>query len=96
MKKFLHLHPNLIIAAIYVLFIGVLLAFYFWAVNNVFSELRIALITPPPQSGEGFNLAGAAKIDLHGLINGPSSTIIVPTSTVAGVNSTSISTTTAR
>jgi hypothetical protein len=80
MKKFLHSHPNLIIGAIYIVFIGILLAFYFWAVNNVFDQLRFALISPPPQSAVGFDLAGAAKLDLRGLLNGaPAPTAVVAT-----------------
>ena len=86
MKKFLYSHPNFIIGAISGVFIGVLLVFYFWAINNVLIQLRLALIAPPPQNATGFDLAAAAKLDLRGLMNGTSSAPAAPApATTTGV-----------
>ncbi|HUC31631.1 MAG TPA: hypothetical protein VMR99_03045 [Candidatus Paceibacterota bacterium] len=70
MKKFFHSHSNFILGALALLFLGVLLAFFIWAVDDVFSQVRLALAPPTPQSAEGFDLTAASKLDLRGLVNG--------------------------
>jgi len=75
MKKFLHSHPSLVLGALTLIFLSVLIAFYFWAIDDVFTQFRSALIAPPPQSEQSFNLAGAAALGLPGIVNiAPSST----------------------
>jgi hypothetical protein len=68
MKKFLHSHPSLILGTLTLIFFVVLIAFYFWAINDTFIQLRSALIAPPPQSEKSFDLVGAAALGLPGMV----------------------------
>jgi len=72
MKKLLHLHPNFVIGTLAAVFLGILVIFYLWATGNAFTELRLSLATPVSQTIGSFNLAGAAKLDLRGLVVGTS------------------------
>jgi len=74
MKKFLHKYPNFVIGTLAIVFLAVLIAFYFWAINDAVAELKSALVTPPAQSASGFNLSAAARLDYRGLINISTST----------------------
>jgi hypothetical protein len=97
MKKFLHSYPNLIIGTFAVLFLGILLGFYLWAVNDIFIQLHLALVTPPAQPIEGFDLADAAKLDLHGLVNETSSAAsVIPIAPVAPTPAVGTTTTTTK
>jgi hypothetical protein len=81
MKKFLYSHPNIIIGAFAVVFIGTLIFFYSWAIDGTFSQIPRALIPPAPQSITGFDISGASKLGLGGLVNGaPSPAPSLPTS----------------
>jgi len=64
MKKFLHSYPNIIIGTLAILFLVALIVFYFWAVDDVFADLRLGLSTPPPQGVQGFDLTGAEHLRL--------------------------------
>ena len=68
MKKILYSHPNSIIGAFASAFLCILIALYFFAVNDVFAQIRRALIVPVPQEVGGFDFAAAAKLDLRGLV----------------------------
>ncbi len=70
MKKFLYTHLNITIGALAVLFIAILAGFYLWAIGDVFGQMKRALMPSPSHDAVGFDLAGASKLDLHGLING--------------------------
>jgi hypothetical protein len=87
MKKFLYSHPNIFIGTLAVVFIGILIVFYSWAIGDVFNEISQALATPSAQSISDFNLSGASKLDLRGLINSTSSASA--TTTVASPASSS-------
>jgi hypothetical protein len=74
MKKFLHSHPNIVIGMLAVVLIVALVSFYSWAIGDVFEQMGRALASPSAQSAVGFNLSGASKLDLRGLMNGSTST----------------------
>lgn len=73
MKKFFHSHPDVIIAVLAVVFLGVIIALYVWALNDVFLEIHRSLSSSESQSATTFNLQGASKLDLRGLMNGTTS-----------------------
>ena len=83
-KKLFHHYPNIIIGTLAVVLLGVLIAFYSWAISDVFVQLHSALATPPAQNAEGFDLSRAAKLDLRGLMgSAPVTTATVTTGTTA-------------
>ncbi|MGD1003519.1 MAG: hypothetical protein ABR884_03015 [Minisyncoccia bacterium] len=69
MKKFLHSHPNIIIGILAIVFVGTLIFFYSWAIDDVFSQIPRALVPPAPQNITGFDLSAASKLDMRGLVN---------------------------
>jgi hypothetical protein len=86
MKKFLRSHPNIVIGTLAAVFVVVLASFYFWAIDNVFDQMGRALTAPSTQSAVGFNLSGASKLDLRGLVSGNSDDAAsTPTSAPASV-----------
>jgi len=98
MKKFLHSHPNIVIGVLAVAFIVVLVSFYFWAIGGVFDQIDRALAAPLARSAIDFDLLGASKLNLRGLLNGetPAAAIAPPlastTATSTPVASSSTST----
>jgi hypothetical protein len=78
MKKFLRSHPNIVIVTLATVLIVTLAGFYSWAIGNVFNQMSRALASPAAQSVAGFDLSGASKLDLRGLMDGVAPT---PTST---------------
>jgi hypothetical protein len=82
MKNFFYSHPDTVIAGLAAIFLGILLGFYLWAINDIFSEVHRALTFSPPQSSNSFDLAGAAKLDWRGLVNGSSSSPATTTESV--------------
>jgi hypothetical protein len=89
MKKIFYSHPDTIIAALALIFLGTLIAFYSWASNDIFTEVHKALTFSPSQQTDSFNIAGAAGLDLRGLLNNPSSPSAVAPTTTATNTSTS-------
>jgi hypothetical protein len=83
MKKFFYSHPDTVIAAFALIFIGILVGLYSWASNDVFTEVHQALTSSPAQSSDSFDLAGAGKLDLRGLVSNPSTSPAPTTSTPA-------------
>ena len=73
MKKIFHAYPEVIIVTLAVVFLAVLAVCYTWAINVIYGEVHQALTSSLPQSSDAFDLAGAAKLDLRGLM-GASST----------------------
>lgn len=80
MKKILHAHPVAIMITLLVVIVGVLIAFYFWAIGDVFTQVGRALSPAPAQSAGSFDLSGASALDLRGLMN-TSTPPAAPTST---------------
>lgn len=78
MKKFFYSHPDTVIAGLALILFAVLLGFYLWASNDVFSEVHRALTFSPASSESSFNISAAAKLDLRGLVNGSSSAVAAP------------------
>jgi hypothetical protein len=76
MKKFYQKHPELILAIIAFVFVGILIAFFVWGINDIFFEVHRATVSFPPESSEGFNLQAASQIDYHGLSTSTSATNI--------------------
>ena len=83
MKKFFYSHPDTIIAALALIFLGILVWFYSWAINDVFTEVHTALTFSPSQQSDSFDLAGAAKLDLRGIVGSSSSVATTPATTTA-------------
>ena len=92
MKKLFYSHPDTIITILVLIFLGILVAFYTWASNDIFVEVHQALTFSPSQTADSFDLTGASALDLRGLLSKPPSnaavaapvlTPSVPTSTVA-------------
>jgi len=67
MKKALYAHPDAVIAALAIIFLGILISFYLWATGVIVIQLHRSLTPAPSQSASGFNLQGASKLDLRGL-----------------------------
>ena len=91
MKKFSHSHPNVITGTLALVLSVILVAFYFWGINDMVIQLHRALIAPSPQSAAGFDLSAAAKLDLRGLVNGvpaPTPTPVAPTTTTTAATAT--------
>ena len=80
MKKKIYAHPDVIIAVLALVLLFVLIAFYFWATDAIVTQVRRALTSAAPQNAVGFDLDGAAKLDLRGLLGQSSSSTadIVP------------------
>jgi hypothetical protein len=90
MKKFLHSHPNIVIGTLAAVLVVVLVGFYSWAIGDVFTQMGRALAPPSAQSAVGFDLPGASKLDLRGLMDGvaPAPTTTAATSTSTASSST--------
>lgn len=95
MKKLFHSHPSIVIGTLALAFIVVLAAFYWWAINDVIAELRVALVSPAAQSISGFDFADAEKLGLSGVTSSsPVSTpVSVPTGATTGASTTGSTTT---
>jgi hypothetical protein len=89
MKKFLHSHTTIIIGTLAVVFIVVLVSFYSWAIDDVFRQIDRALTSPSTQNAVGFDIPGASKLNLRGLVNGATPTA---TSTPTATTSTPVAT----
>lgn len=94
MKKFLRSHPSITIGSLALVFIATLVVFYFWAINDAFTELRLALVPPVPQALTGFDLEGAAKLDLHGVATSSSASAPAPASATVPAPAAASATTT--
>jgi hypothetical protein len=101
MKNFLHSHPTIIIGTLAAALVIVLVSFYSWAIDDVFAQMDRALTSPSAQSAIGFDLPGAAKLDLRGLMDGnvdatpvpaPMSVTASPAATSTRIASSSTST----
>ena len=73
MKKKLYAHPDIIIAVFAIVLFCVLVSFYSWATDAIVEQIRRSLTSATPQSAAGFNLDGASKLDLRGLLGQSSS-----------------------
>lgn len=81
MKKLFHSHPNAIIIALVLIFLGVLVALYAWVINDIVLDTHRALSPSSVQAGSGFNLTAAAALDLRGLFSGATPPPAVATTT---------------
>ncbi len=79
MKKFFYSHPDVVIASLAILFLGILIASYIWTINNIFFEAHRALTSSMQQTSGEFNLAAAAQLGLSS--SSVSSTAIIPLAT---------------
>jgi hypothetical protein len=70
MKKILHSHPNIVIGTLAAVLVVILVSFYSWGIGDVFAQMGRALASPSAQSAVGFDLPGASKLDLRGLMDG--------------------------
>lgn len=86
--KLLRSHPTLTIGTLALVFIGILFVFYSWAIGDVFTEVGKALAQPQSQAISGFNLSGASKLDLRGLISTSSSPEATTTPAVGAATTT--------
>ena len=73
MKKKLYAHPDIIIAVLAFSLLCLLISFYFWATDAIVVEVRRSLTAAAPNVAAGFNLDGASKLDLRGLLGQPPS-----------------------
>jgi hypothetical protein len=89
MKNFLHSHPNIVIGTLAAVFVLLLAAFYSWAIGDVFNQMSRALASASAQSAPGFDLPGASRLDLRGLVNGVAPAPTATTSVSAPSSSTS-------
>lgn len=88
MKKFFHAHPQVIIVTLALVFVGVIIGGYIWAVGDIYTEVDQALVAPVPQSVQSFDLAGAAAIDLRGIpTSTPVSASVPPADSVPSASS---------
>ena len=78
MKKKLYSHPDVIIATLAFVLLCTLAAFYSWATDAIITQLHRSLVSVPPQTAAGFNLDGASKLDLRGLLVQPPSATDAP------------------
>ncbi len=93
MKKIFYSHPDIVIASLAMLFLGILIASYIWTIGNIFFEAHRALTSSIQQNPGEFDLAGAAQLGLG------SSSAIVPVATSTAItplvnNATTTATTT--
>lgn len=91
--KLLRSHPTLIIGTLALGFIGILFVFYSWAIGDVFTEVGKALAEPQSQTISGFDLGGASKLDLRGLMGNSSPSTATVATSAAVVSSSSASST---
>jgi hypothetical protein len=73
MRKFFHAHPDVVLVTLAIVLLAALAACYSWAINGIYTEVHEALTSSLPPSSDAFDLAGAAKLDLRGLVSGSSS-----------------------
>jgi len=80
MKKFFHAHPEIVIASLAIVFLGILVSFYSWAINDIYADVHQGLTASSAGGSDSFNLEQASKLDLRGIIPGDTSTlpVIVP------------------
>jgi hypothetical protein len=92
MKNFLHSHPGVVIGTLAIAFVVVLAGFFSWAIGDIFNQMGRALAAPTAQSVVGFDLSGASKLNLRGLMNSAASTSAPTTSATSSAFTTSSST----
>ncbi len=69
MKKLLRNHPETVLAALAIVFAAAIIAAYAWGVGNVVVTVDRAVSPAGASAGAaGFNLQGAAQLDLRGLV----------------------------
>ncbi len=93
MKKFFYSHPDTVIAALALILLVVLLSFYLWASNGIYTEIYRAFTFTPAQPSDSFNLTGAARLDLRGIAVGTSSPAAAPAPTATSAFAQGASTT---
>jgi|GEM_PF-875702 hypothetical protein len=96
MKKFFYSHPDTVIATLALIFLGVLIWFYSWAINDVFSEVHRALTFSPSQPSDSYNLTGAAALDMRGLLSVTSSPAVSAPAVAPSITSTTTASTTVK
>jgi hypothetical protein len=95
MKNFLHSHPNIVIGTLAGALVLVLVGFYSWAIDDVFDQMGRALASPSARSVVGFDLLGASKLDLRGLMDDGANPAPIPTPVSVTAPTPTVATTTA-
>ena len=95
MKKIIHSHSNLIIIVLALIFLGVLAALYSWTINGIVLDAHRAISSLPAESASGFDLTGAAALDLRGILYSvttaaAATTTAITTPTVPATNPSSL------
>jgi len=72
MKKLFHAHPDIVIAALATALVAMVISFYSWAINDIYTDVHQALTASTGGGADSFDLAGAAKLDLRGIAPGVS------------------------
>jgi len=69
MWKFFKNHSELILAGLTVIFLVIMVAYFFWGIGTLFANLNRSLNAGNAEKVPvGFNLKGAAGLDLRGLV----------------------------
>lgn len=74
MKKTLFSHPDITIVTLAIVFLGILIFFYSWAIGVIVTQVHTALSASPGQTAAGFDVQEAGRLDLRGLLNQSSTT----------------------
>lgn len=70
MTSFFKKHPDGILIALTVVFVAVLAGSFIWGFTDLGTEInRVLNFSPSAQQGTGFDLKGAADLDLKGLVS---------------------------
>jgi hypothetical protein len=67
MKKFFKNHPEPILIFLALLFGGAIIGSFMWGVGDVVTTVNRSLNFTPDQATPGFDIQGAANLDLRGL-----------------------------
>jgi hypothetical protein len=70
MKKILRNYPEVVLAALAVVFVAIIAVAFIWGIGDVATAVYRAVNAPPGGGGNvGFNLQAAQQLNLRGLVN---------------------------
>jgi amino acid transporter len=70
MKKLIRKFPQAILIVLALFFIGVIAFAFSWGIGDVVGQVNRALNTKPPGNSQAnFDIAGAQKLNLRGLVS---------------------------
>lgn len=68
--KFFRKYPQVVLITLAMVFMGIIIAYYFWGIGAVVGQVNRAVNTKPGAgTSNAFNLTGARALNLRGLVS---------------------------